>query len=138
MTIESFLTRELDIRFIDARSIATEAKINLGIHGYPTKDQQEAIQEEACRIFNSQPHDAQYAMRQLSADLQAAKFSSCGMSDAGSSCGNDDAGSFAESDELSSSYRSTSSRSSLKSMIVGRRRWMFLEELNTGGTNIFE
>ena len=33
MTIESILTRELELRFIDARALATEARVSLGIHG---------------------------------------------------------------------------------------------------------
>jgi hypothetical protein len=40
MTVEALLAREVMIRrFIDARFIATEARIGLGIHGYPTKTQ---------------------------------------------------------------------------------------------------
>eukprot|EP00934_Nitzschia_sp_Nitz4_P001130 Nitzschia sp. Nitz4//scaffold137_size62074//35538//35897//NITZ4_006419-RA/size62074-processed-gene-0.91-mRNA-1//-1//CDS//3329535712//1130//frame0 len=72
-TVESFLTRELDVRFIDARHITSEAKLSLGIHGYPTQEQMEFIKEEAVRIFNSLPASDQYALRKLNYDLETSK-----------------------------------------------------------------
>eukprot|EP00339_Tiarina_fusa_P028845 CAMPEP_0117015480 /NCGR_PEP_ID=MMETSP0472-20121206/12362_1 /TAXON_ID=693140 ORGANISM="Tiarina fusus, Strain LIS" /NCGR_SAMPLE_ID=MMETSP0472 /ASSEMBLY_ACC=CAM_ASM_000603 /LENGTH=135 /DNA_ID=CAMNT_0004719295 /DNA_START=63 /DNA_END=468 /DNA_ORIENTATION=+ len=78
MTIEAVLTRELSLRFIDARNIATEARLNLQIHHYPTKDQEQAILQEACRIFNSRPEEQRCAMQRMSADLRSIKApSSC-------------------------------------------------------------
>jgi hypothetical protein len=74
MTVESILTRELDIRFIDARKIVTEAKISLGMHGYPSKDQESELREEAIKIFQQRPEEAQTTMRRLSADLDAIKI----------------------------------------------------------------
>ena len=44
-TVEEFLTRELDIRFIDAREIANEAKIALGITGYPTAAERRMVRQ---------------------------------------------------------------------------------------------
>jgi hypothetical protein len=106
MTVESILTRELDIRFIDARHIATEAEISLGIHGYPSKDQERELREEAIKIFGQRPQETQNTMRRLSADLEAIKTpatdSQCSRAfasdeDAASSCG-----SFTPSGEVSS------------------------------------
>ena len=62
MTIESSLTRELNIRFIDARAIATEAKLNLGIDGYPSMYEESQIIEEAVRIYY---HDKSRSQKQI-------------------------------------------------------------------------
>mmetsp|Transcript_21713 Transcript_21713/g.33212 ORF Transcript_21713/g.33212 Transcript_21713/m.33212 type:complete len:137 (-) Transcript_21713:141-551(-) len=75
MTVEHTITRELNIRFIDARSIATQARINLGYYGYPNKEEEELIQEEACRIFHCDfSEEDRYTMSQLRTDLEAAKM----------------------------------------------------------------
>lgn len=68
-SIESFLTRELDLRFIDARTIATEARVSLGILGYPSSDQIAQVREEAIRIFHSKSGGDQRALRQLNMEL---------------------------------------------------------------------
>ena len=74
MSVESTLTRELDIRFIDARSIATEAKLNLGIDGYYGEEQRVAIVDEALRIFNEERPTSQKAtMKVLNLKLSAIK-----------------------------------------------------------------
>jgi hypothetical protein len=73
MPIESTLTRELEIRFIDARAIATEAKLNLGIEGYPGCDQEDLLIGEAIAIFHSRPGDVKNVMRRLKSDLEAVK-----------------------------------------------------------------
>ena len=74
MSVESTLTRELDIRFIDARSIATEAKLNLGIDGYYGEEQRVAIVDEALRIFNDERPTSQKAtMKVLNLKLSAIK-----------------------------------------------------------------
>jgi hypothetical protein len=75
MAVEHYLTRELDIRFIDARTIATEARLNLGLHGYPTKAEEQEIREEAHRIFQSSRLEKDRSvMRELSSNLEAAKM----------------------------------------------------------------
>ena len=80
------LTRELEIRFIDARSIATEAKLNLGIDGYPSEDQLHMIQEEAIRIFAQEKTERERMnMRILNTRLNSIKSSSS----SSSSCGSD-------------------------------------------------
>jgi hypothetical protein len=77
MTVESLLTRELEIRFIDARAIVTEAKLKLGIDGYHREDQEELLVGEAMAIFNSRPLEVQGAMRKLfKGDLDAVRIPS--------------------------------------------------------------
>jgi len=72
-TVESFLTRKLDVRFIDARVIATEARLSLGIQGYPTRDQLGDLRTEAIRIFCSKSIDEQRALQQLNIELESIK-----------------------------------------------------------------
>lgn len=64
-TVESILSRELGLRFIDARYISNEAKVSLGIHGYPTSDQFHALREEAIRLYNEKPQEEKLTLRQL-------------------------------------------------------------------------
>jgi hypothetical protein len=73
MSIEASLTRHLDIRFIDARMLALEAKANLGVEGYHWPKQQEQIIEEALKIFASRPDKVRNTMLNLNANLEAAK-----------------------------------------------------------------
>ena len=74
MSIESSLTRELEIRFIDARAIATEAKLNLGIDGYPSEYEERAIINESVRIFHQDKTQSEkHAMRILSTRLNSIK-----------------------------------------------------------------
>ena len=74
MTVEASLTRELDIRFIDARVLATEAKLNLGLTCYPGKAQERLITREAIRIFREErPEQFKTILRQQKADLESAK-----------------------------------------------------------------
>jgi hypothetical protein len=90
MTVESFLTRELNIRFIDARNSASEARLSLGIQGYPTKAEETKIYAKAIELFRRRPEKEMIRMRQLSADLNAVKISACSFSDSSdttSSCG---------------------------------------------------
>ena len=51
MGVESKISVALDIRFIDARAIATEAKLNLGIEGYHDKSRDDEIVNEAMRVY---------------------------------------------------------------------------------------
>ena len=81
--VESLLARELDLRFIDARNLAAEARIGLGIEGYPTKEQSNLIFEEAVRLFQSKSDKEQSHLRQRNWELEAVKMSS-GSSSAGS------------------------------------------------------
>ena len=73
MSVESALSRQLDIRFIDARAIATEAKLQLGFDGYSGKDQVQNIIEESIRIFENRPKDQRDAMKLLNSRLNSVK-----------------------------------------------------------------
>lgn len=73
MSVESILTRELAVRFIDARNIVTEAKVNLGIMGYPTQQEQEEIRAESLRLFHEKSHESRAAMVQLNAKFESIK-----------------------------------------------------------------
>ena len=83
MSVESALSRQLDIRFIDARAIATEAKLQLGFDGYSGKDQVQNIIEESIRIFENRPKDQRDAMKLLNSRLNSVKR----MSGSSSCCG---------------------------------------------------
>ena len=52
MGVESKISRALDIRFIDARAIATEAKLSLGIEGYHESSRDDDIIQVAMRTYN--------------------------------------------------------------------------------------
>jgi hypothetical protein len=71
MTVEAYLTRELQIRFIDARNLTTEAKLNLGITGYVSELQSQSVIDESMAVFNAKPDKIKAAMRHLSASLNA-------------------------------------------------------------------
>ena len=79
-SVESILTRELDLRFIDARNIVAEARLSLGIHGYPSKQEVFQLREEAIRIFHAKPVDEQRTMRRQNWDLEAVKIPTGSMS----------------------------------------------------------
>mmetsp|Transcript_104213 Transcript_104213/g.156054 ORF Transcript_104213/g.156054 Transcript_104213/m.156054 type:complete len:193 (+) Transcript_104213:78-656(+) len=75
MTIEAALTRELGIRFIDARCLATEARLREGIDGYPTEQQKSRLLKTAFEIFDEKSEDERFAMKQLNDDLESVKSS---------------------------------------------------------------
>eukprot|EP00934_Nitzschia_sp_Nitz4_P008223 Nitzschia sp. Nitz4//scaffold266_size26515//20124//20510//NITZ4_008260-RA/size26515-processed-gene-0.12-mRNA-1//-1//CDS//3329544877//8213//frame0 len=118
MTIEGFLVRELDITFLDARSITNEAKVALGIEGYPSSDQYQPLQEEALRLFQGRPENEKLAMRKRNWNMEAVKISSGSLSlshtrDAGNSEDSE------ASDDFSMASSNRLGRSEHKSM--GRR-----------------
>lgn len=71
MPVEANLTRQLNIRFIDARTLCTEAKVSLGVEGHPADDQEVMLIQEATQIFARRPNEAKTAMRRLKSDLDA-------------------------------------------------------------------
>ena len=75
ISIESVLTRELGIRFIDARQLTAEAKINLNIHGYPNKFQQRLVIIEAINLFHERSPRTRIEMQELKDSLDAYKDS---------------------------------------------------------------
>jgi hypothetical protein len=80
MSVEAYLTRELDICFIDARSMVNEAKISLGIQGYPTLKENTQVQREAIKIFEEHPVSAKRGMRRRKVDLERVKRAAGGSS----------------------------------------------------------
>jgi hypothetical protein len=106
MTVEAILTRELEIRFIDARTLCNEAKLGLGIDGYPNPEQELSIVEETKMIFRARPEETQRAMRRLKTNLDAVKIPNGSMSSPSSS------GDGSESENLSSDISFSSKRSS--------------------------
>eukprot|EP00934_Nitzschia_sp_Nitz4_P009222 Nitzschia sp. Nitz4//scaffold130_size63480//32556//32927//NITZ4_006250-RA/size63480-processed-gene-0.18-mRNA-1//1//CDS//3329535192//9212//frame0 len=123
MTIESVLCRKLDIRFIDAKRLVNEAKVNLNMGGYVEQGNLNVIQAEAVRLFSQQGSDGQHLMRQAHWELESAKGNegSFGLSDW------QDAGSPPLSGEMSISGHSTESQISgilrtTKGMMFGQPR----------------
>lgn len=110
-SVESLLTRSLDLRFIDARNIAAEARLSLGIDGYPSEDQVYQLRDEAVRIFQSKSQEEQRKMRRQNWDLEAVKIpaGSMSMSDYMDSGGSD-------SGSVTSGSSETSSRRGLRGM----------------------
>jgi len=103
-SIESILTRELDLRFIDARTIATEARIALGIEGYPSKEHITMIRDEAVRIFESKSSEDQKAMQRMHHEFEAIKIP--GGSLAGSDTGSDNQSVTSDASRVTGSYKS--------------------------------
>eukprot|EP00934_Nitzschia_sp_Nitz4_P006379 Nitzschia sp. Nitz4//scaffold83_size84149//705//959//NITZ4_005157-RA/size84149-processed-gene-0.83-mRNA-1//-1//CDS//3329558896//6369//frame0 len=75
-TIESILTRELNVRFIDARVISSEAKVALGIQGYPSAEQLPALHREAERIFYAKSVQERSSMQQMNMSFESMKQTS--------------------------------------------------------------
>eukprot|EP00934_Nitzschia_sp_Nitz4_P001406 Nitzschia sp. Nitz4//scaffold130_size63480//46915//47355//NITZ4_006256-RA/size63480-processed-gene-0.94-mRNA-1//-1//CDS//3329535210//1406//frame0 len=76
MSLTSDLSRQLDIRFIDARNLLNQAKLNLEIHGYVQDEHSnQQIQDEALRLFHERNGSEQLEMKQANWSLEAAKIS---------------------------------------------------------------
>jgi hypothetical protein len=77
LNLEAILTRDLGVRFIDARAMATEAKLNLGIEGYVSPDDYDIVLKEASRIYNhGRTVEEQNQMKILKATLDNVKLGS--------------------------------------------------------------
>ena len=72
-TIEATLIRELGIRFIDARQLSTQAKLKLGVKGYPSLETKLKCVELAIEIFNAKSARDQTVMQCLKTGLDSAK-----------------------------------------------------------------
>ena len=72
-TIESTLIRDLGICFIDARRLSTEAKLKLGVKGYPSVETKLKCVELAIEIFNAKSSQERNALRQMKVGLDSAK-----------------------------------------------------------------
>jgi hypothetical protein len=122
MTVEAVLTRELEIRFIDARALCNEAKLGLGIVGYPSPEQEVLLVEEAKMIFRARPEETQHTMITLKSNLDAVKIPKGSMSSRRSpSCD----GTEQESSEFLSSDLSISSKLSSSSSSRKFKLWPF-------------
>jgi hypothetical protein len=71
LSVESFLTRELGISFIDARMLTIEARVKLGQHGYGSREQDQQVVDEAKKMFAAKPMQAQGKMQKANASLDA-------------------------------------------------------------------
>ena len=71
MTIETMLSNKLGITYIDARSICVEAKLSLGVTGYPTQEQKELLLEEGVRLYEERPLRVREAMKSNRQSLDA-------------------------------------------------------------------
>lgn len=85
-SVESILTRQLDLRFIDARMITAEAKLSLGIDGYPSQHQIRDLQDEAVRIFYTKSKEERATMKQLNFQLESIKTPTGSVCDDDSMC----------------------------------------------------
>ena len=74
-TVESILMEELELRFIDARSLATTAKLKLEIKGYPSNVQKVQLANKSMALFFDLPLDDQLSMRQTKVVFDSVKDS---------------------------------------------------------------
>jgi hypothetical protein len=117
MTVEAILTRELEISFIDARTLCNEAKLSLGIDGYPSPEQELPLVEATNMIFRARPEETQRAMRRRKTNLDAVKIPNGSMSSRrSSSCDG------SESENMSSDFSISSSSSQKFKLWPFRRR----------------
>ena len=63
MSLESTLRRELGIRFIDARELIVEARINLELDGYPTQEDRALVERTAINLFQQRSKKSQRELR---------------------------------------------------------------------------
>lgn len=80
MSIASVLTRKLDIRFIDARVLYNEARVSLGIEGYPSEEEERLVLEESFKIFGEWSSDRKMDLKRLHTDSTSSSMSSEGES----------------------------------------------------------
>ena len=71
--MEGHLSRQLDIRFIDARELVNEAKLALGITGYTSKDQEPMVMQHVLSMFESLSTAEQEKMHQMNDTLTTIK-----------------------------------------------------------------
>jgi hypothetical protein len=123
MTVEAVLTRELEIRFIDARALCNEAKLGLGVVGYPGPEEEVLLVEEAKKIFRARPEETKCAMMTLKSSLDGVKITKGSMSSRRSpSCDGTEDSEFLSSDLTISSKKSSSSRKFKLSWPLRRRQ----------------
>jgi hypothetical protein len=120
MTVEAVLTRELEIRFIDARALCNEAKLGLGVDGYPSPEQEVLLVEEAKMIFRARPEETQRAMM---ITLKKSNLGAVKIPKGPPSCdGTEESSEFLSSDLSISSKVSSSSTKKFKLWPLRRRK----------------
>ena len=72
-TVEALLVRELGIRFIDARLLSTQVRLELGIKGYPSNDEKVTIVDKAMEKFDSLNEVTRNSMLQVNTGFLKAK-----------------------------------------------------------------
>ena len=112
--VESKLSRELGIGFIDARTIVTEAKLDVGNEGYYSDNQKMLILQESLNIFQRTPNTHKIAMKELQSRLTAIKNKNSSGSGSTTSSSNTEFASTTTSVGRDDTFRSTSSSSSSK------------------------
>lgn len=113
MPVEAVLTRQLEIRFLDARSLCNEAKLGLGVVGYPSSEQEVLLVKEAKMLFRARPEETQRAMTRLKYNADAVKLANGSLSSgrpAPSCAGTEEDSVFLSSDMSNLSKASPSSR----------------------------
>ena len=80
MTIEAVLTRELEITFIHARKLVTEAKLELGVKGYPNEKQEEELIIRSKNMFEALSEKDRIMMRRIKIGLDSVKIESGSLS----------------------------------------------------------
>lgn len=75
MTVEAEVTRQLGIRFIDARALASEAKLLEGVSGYATKEQETKLIHRATELFYAKPLEEQLELKQRNDEFESIKSS---------------------------------------------------------------
>lgn len=108
MTAEAEITRALGIRFIDARLLASEAKLAENIVGYATQEQIPIIVNKAVEIFESKSDEEKAKMRQLNDDLESIKSSRHSCASRGRNTDDDTSIATADSTNSFSSLRNSS------------------------------
>ena len=72
-TVESTITEELNIHFLDARKLATQARLDLGIKGYPSKAQMIDIIQRCMEIFHHQSDETKQEQKSYKQDFDTIK-----------------------------------------------------------------
>lgn len=76
--MESIITRKYGINFIDARTVVTEARLNLKILGYPNDEEERLLIAEASRLFEQHPEEVRQRMQAQRISLESCTKSSHG------------------------------------------------------------
>ena len=113
MPLESQLTRDLDIRFIDARRLVAEARVNLNLSGYIGPEQESLVLQEARRVFAGQTSKTRKNLQRSNWEMEQVKLMNGSMS---LSDWHDSAATI-QAPDFEASFRSDASCKSTKSIL---------------------